>query len=179
MRFVLLGVLIAIPLSLTGWIAWARVHDAPPEFVPPQAPTVQDAEPALRALVGAPLVGLGLRGEPAIYDEKSLFDAIDGAAPIFIERRFRKSLSAELATPTGHEATCDIYDMTDGEHAGAIFEKERSSQARAPKDWPQALVGPRSLVFHEGRFYAKLTAFDAEAEAALEPFARALQEKMR
>jgi hypothetical protein len=36
-----------------------------------------------------------------------------------------------------------------------------------------------SLVFHQARFYVKMTAFDAEAEAALPSLGRALKEKMQ
>jgi hypothetical protein len=179
MRGLVLAVLVAIPLALVGWVRWAAVHDAPPEFVPPEAPKVEDPEPALRQLFTGALGGLAVRGEPAAYDEKSLFDAIDGAAPIFLERKFRRSLSVELATESGHELTCDVYDMTDVEHATSIFEKERSSQAKTPPDWPEALTGPMSLVFHQGRFYVKMTAFDAEAEAALPSLGHALREKMK
>lgn len=179
MRWLLLTVLIAIPVSLVAWVGWAKVHDAPPEFVPPDAPKSEDPEPALRKLFVGDLGGLVVKGEPSVFDEKSLFDAIDGAAPIFIERRFRRSITVELATTSGHEATCDVYDMTDEEHAQSIFRKEKSSQAKTPADWPEALTGPMSLVFHQGRFYVKLIGFDAEAEAALPLVGRALKEKMK
>ena len=179
MRWLLLSVLVAVPVALVGWVRWAAVHDAPPEFVPPEAPRVEDPEPALRKLFGGDLRGLAVRGEPGVYDEKSLFDAIDGAAPIFIERKFRRSLSVELATSDGHELTCDVYDMTDVDHARSIFEKEKSSQAKTPADWPEALTGPMSLVFHQGRFYVKMTAFDAQAEAALPALGHTLKEKMK
>jgi hypothetical protein len=36
-----------------------------------------------------------------------------------------------------------------------------------------------SFVFHHGRYYAKLTAFDAKAEAALPVVARSLKERMK
>ncbi len=179
MRWLLLTVLVAVPVSLVAWVSWARVHDAPPEFVPPEAPKSEDPEPALRKLFEGNLGGLVVKGEPNVFDEKSLFDAIDGAAPTFIERRFRRSISVEMATASGHEATCDVYDMTDVEHADSIFQKEKSNQAKTPADWPEALTGPMSLVFHQGRFYVKLIGFDAEAEAALPLVGRALKEKMK
>ena len=161
MRWLLLTVLVAVPVSLVAWVSWARVHDAPPEFVPPEAPKSEDPEPALRKLFEGNLGGLVVKGEPNVFDEKSLFDAIDGAAPTFIERRFRRSI------------------MTDVEHADSIFQKEKSNQAKTPADWPEALTGPMSLVFHQGRFYVKLIGFDAEAEAALPLVGRALKEKMK
>jgi len=174
-------VLLAVPVALVVWVGWAAVHDAPKEFVPPEAPkpAAEDPEPALRALFEGKPAGLTVKGAPTFYDANGLFAAIDGAAPIFIERKFRRLASVELATASGKDLTCDVYDMTDDEHATSIFEKEKSSQAKTPEDWPQALVGPMSLVFHQARFYVKLTAFDAESEAALLPLGRALQEKMK
>ena len=178
MRWALLAVLLAVPAALVVWVRWAAVHDAPKEFVPPAAPKSEDAEPGLKKLFEGELGGVTKKGEPTIYDEKTLYDAIDGAAPIFLERKFRRLASVELAA-NGHDLTCDVYDMTDAEQATSIFEKERSKQAKTPADWPEALVGPMSLVFHQARFYVKLTAFDAEAEAALPVVGRALREKMR
>ena len=178
MKWVLFVVLLAVPVALVVWVRWAAVHDAPPEFVPPAAPKSEDAEPGLRKLFEGDLGGVTRKGEPTLYDEKTLFDAIDGAAPIFLERKFRRLASMELSA-NGHDLTCDVYDMTDAEHATSIFEKERSSQAKTPEGWPEALAGPMSLVFHQSRFYVKMTAFDAEAEAALPAVGKALREKMR
>ena len=45
--------------------------------------------------------------------------------------------------------------------------------------WPEAISGTMSFVFHAGRYYVKLTAFDAKAEAALPALARSLKEKVR
>ncbi len=180
MRWVLFAVLVAVPVALAGWVRWAAVHDAPKEFVPPEAPAkAEDPEPGLRALFEGPLAGLTRKGEPTFFDEKGLYDAIDGAAPIFLERKFRRLLSVELTTASGKDLTCDVYDMTDAEHAAAIFEKERSAQAKTPEGWPEALAGPMSFVFHRARFYVKMTAFDAESEAALPALGRALEEKMK
>ena len=115
----------------------------------------------------------------ALYDEKGLFDYIDGAAPIFIERHFRKLAASEMATPEGSDLVCDVYDMATIENAQSIFDKEKSATAKPLDAWPEAIAGPMSLVFHHGRYYAKLTAFDAKAEAALPAVARALKEKMQ
>lgn len=178
-RWALLAVLLAVPVALVGWIRWAAVHDAPPEYVPPAVKAVEDPAPALRKLFAGGLGGLTAAGEGNVYDEKNLYDAINGAAPVFFERQFRRLLSMELKTAAGDEVACDVFDMTDAEHARSIFEKERSAQARAPEGFADALAGPMSLVFHRGRFYVKATAFNAGGEAALLPLGRALEERMR
>ena len=179
MRWAVLVALLTVPVALVAWVRWAAVHDAPPEYVPPKAAPVEDPAPGLRALFQGGLGGLAAAGEGALYDEKSLFEAINGAAPVYLERKFRRMLSMELKTEKGSDVTCDVYDMTDAEHARSIFEKERSAQAKPPEGWPEALVGSMSLVFHAGRFYVKATAFDADGEAALLPLGRALKEKVR
>jgi hypothetical protein len=181
-RWGFLAVLLAVPVALVAWVRWAAVHEAPAEYVPPKAEAgaaQSDPVPALRKLFEGTPGGLSPAGEGAVYDTQTLFEAINGAAPVYLERKFRRLLSMELKTPGGDEVTCDVYDMTDAEHARAIFEKERSAQAQAPPGWPEAVVGPMSLVFHRGRFYVKATAFNAGGEAALLPLGRALEERMK
>lgn len=196
----LLVFLLAVPVALVAWVRWAAVHEAPREYVPPAvaadggaAPAVVRAEvapapavaaledpvPALRKLFDGAPGGLRAAGEGTVYDQQSLYEAINGAAPVYLERRFRRLLSVELKTEGGDEVTCDVYDMTDAEHARAIFEKERSPQAKAADGWADALVGPMSLVFVRSRFYVKATAFSAGGEAALLGLGRALEERMR
>jgi len=46
-------------------------------------------------------------------------------------------------------------------------------------DFPDAIAGSMSFVFRSGRYYVKLTAFDAKAEAALPGLAKALKGKMK
>jgi hypothetical protein len=91
----------------------------------------------LRALFEAPPAGVKIKEKVALYDEKGLFDYIDGAAPIFIDRHFRKLAAAELATAEGSDLVCDVYDMATPENAQAIFDKEKSATA---KPWT---AGPR------------------------------------
>jgi hypothetical protein len=114
-----------------------------------------------------------------LYDEKGLFDYIDGAAPMYIQRHFRKLGAAEMVSADGGELTCDIYDMTAPENATAIFDAEKSASAKPVAGWPEAVTGKMSFVFRSGRYYAKLTAFDAKADAALPALAAALRTKMK
>lgn len=172
---------VALAASPTAATSPGAQPTATPALAPavPLALAVEDAERGLRALFATPNAGLAQRGAPVFYDGESLFEAIDGAAPIFLERKFRRLMSVELATPGANELTCDVYDMSDAEHARSIFEKERSAQAKVPEGWTEALAGPMSFVFQQGRFYVKLTAFDAAAEQALPKLAAALREKIR
>jgi hypothetical protein len=179
-RIILFAVLAMIPPTLIGTLVW-QGHKAPPAERAPAAarPSGQEADATLRALFEAPPTGVKIKEKVALYDEKGLFDYIDGAAPIFIDRHFRKLAAAELATAEGSDLVCDVYDMATPENAQAIFDKEKSTTAKFVDGWPEAIAGPMSFVFHHTRYYAKLTAFDAKAEAALPVVARSLKEKMK
>lgn len=192
MRYALFAVLALVPLVAVSWVAWRGQTPRPevtamaaaPDAGPPAAPASQPAAPAdpdaaLRALFAEPLAGARPSGDVALYDAKTLFDYINGAAPLFIDRRFRRLAAAELVNEDGSELTCDVYDMTDAASAESIFAKERSPTAKEAPGWPQAVVGPMSLVFHHDRFYVKLTAFDARAEARLLDIAGALKGRLR
>jgi hypothetical protein len=179
-RILVFVVLSLVPPTLIGTLVW-QGHKAPPierAAAAARAPG-QEADSALRALFEPAPAGAKIKEKVALYDEKGLFDYIDGAAPIFIERHFRKLAASELATPEGSDLVCDVYDMVSADNAQSIFDKERSAQAKPLDGWPEAITGPMSLVFHHGRYYAKLTAFDAKAEAMLPAVARALKEKMK
>ncbi len=180
MRTIIFAILALIPPVLIGSLVWHGRKAPPVEHAPAAArPPGQEADAALRALFEPAPAGATIKEKVALYDEKGLFDYIDGAAPIFIDRHFRKLAAAEMATPEGSDLVCDVYDMTTPENAQSIFDKEKSSQAKPLEGWPEAISGPMSLVFHHARYYAKLTAFDAKAESMLPAVARALKEKMK
>jgi hypothetical protein len=179
-RIILFAVLAVIPPTLIGTLVW-KGHTAPPaEHAAASArPSGQEADATLRALFEPPPTGTKIKEKITLYDEKGLFDFIDGAAPIFIDRHFRKLAAAEIATAEGSDLDCAVYDMATPENAQSIFDKEKSVTAKTVDGWPEAIAGPMSFVFHHTRYYAKLTAFDAKAEAALPAVARSLKEKMK
>ena len=180
MRIVAFVVLALVPPTLVGSLLW-QGRKAPPTEKAAAAtrPIGQEADAALRALFDAQFTGAKVKEKVTLYDEKGLFDYIDGAAPIFIDRHFRKLGAAELSTPEGSDLVCDVYDMATPENALAIFTAERSASAKPVEGFPDAIRGPMSFVFHHARYYTKLTAFDSKAEAVLPNVARALQEKMK
>jgi hypothetical protein len=179
-RIVVFVVLALVPPTLIGGLLWQGRKAPPLEKAPAAArPSGQEADAALRALFLVEFPGAKVKDKVALYDEKGLFDYIDGAAPIFIERHFRKLGTAEMSTPEGSDLVCDLYDMATPENALSIFDKEKSSVAKPVDGFPNAISGPMSFVFHHAKYYAKLTAFDAKAEAVLPGVARALKEKMQ
>ncbi|HEY3352401.1 MAG TPA: DUF6599 family protein [Polyangia bacterium] len=184
MRSAIIALLVAVPLALVVWVGWRGRHAPPPDpaalgAAGPASAPARDEDAALRAILAPPPAGLTMKGALTLYDAQKLFDYIDGAAPVYLERHFRRLAAAELATADGGELTADVYDMTAPANAESIFTKERSPAATAPADWPEALTGPKSFIFREGRYYVKLTAFDAKAEALLPRLARELRGRMK
>jgi hypothetical protein len=132
----------------------------------------------LRQLFSAPLATAKVSGAVELYDTNGLFDYIDGAAPIFIERGFRKLAAAEMTTEDGGELTCDVYDMQSADNAASIFDKEQPPKAEQLEVGDAGRMSAMAVMFRQGQFYVKLTAFDGPGEAALPAVASALSEAM-
>jgi hypothetical protein len=180
-RSAILVVLALIPPAFIGYQVW-HGHRAPAPSAPlaKKAPIAEaEADEKLLALFQGDLGGAKVKDKISLYDEKGLFDYIDGAAPIFIQRHYRKLAASEMVSADGSDLVCDVYDMAEPANALSIFNAEKSPTAKPVSDMPDAICGPMSLVFHAGRYYAKLTAFDAKAEAALPGLAKALKGKMK
>jgi hypothetical protein len=174
-------VLALIPPAFIGLMVKQGLRAPAPAAVPAgkPRPSGAEADKTLLALFQDDLGGAKIKDKVGLYDEKGLFDYIDGAAPIFIDRHYRKLAAAEMASAEGNDMVCDIYDMAEPANAESIFNAEKSAQAKPVTDFPDAISGPMSFVFRSGRYYVKLTAFDAKAEAALPGLAKALKGKMK
>ena len=198
MRYAVFVVLALVPVCLVGWIARQGRNVPPNAFIASAAASsapsghgdravsgaqgAKGASPedaALLALLSGSVEGATIKDKVTLYDEQSLFEAIDGAAPLYIERHFRRLAASEMATADGGELSCHVYDMTEAENAASIFFAEKSAASRPVEDWPQAIAAKGSFIFRSGPYYVKLTAFDRKAEAALPKLARALRERMR
>lgn len=172
------ALLVAVPVALIAWVAWSGRG-------PPRQPLRSGGAPAGQLEVSLPGLFEGLepearlRGPVALYDEKTLYDYIDGAAPLYLARHFRRLAAAELLLANGGEATADVYDMGAPENAASIFAAERAAGGREAAGFDAAVAGPMSFVFRRGRYYVKLTGFDPRAEAALPAIAQVLARRMR
>jgi len=197
MKHAAFAVLVAIPSLLVGWVIGSGQNPGPGEdrAVSCECAGGQKAasevgtkraesgaseeDTLLRGVFARPLAGARVNGELGLYDDKGLFDYINGAAPLYIDRGFRRLAAAELVLNAGGELTGELYDMREPKNADSIFEQERSKSADPVADWPEALTGPRSFVFRHQRYYVKLTAFDAAAEAALPAVAAEIRERLK
>ena len=181
MRIFIFVVLAFIPPAFIGWMI-QQGHRAPAQVAvaagKPRA-SGAEADKTLLELFQGELGGAKIKDKVGLYDEKGLFDYIDGAAPIFIQRHYRKLAAAEMASADGADMVCDVYDMAEPANAESIFNAEKSATAKPVADFPDAISGPMSFVFRSGRYYVKLTAFDKKAEAALPGLAKALKGKMK
>jgi hypothetical protein len=178
-RLLLISLLSIVPPLLFGSLLWHGRTHAPVEakLTQPKAASA-DLDASLLALFKGEIGPAKVKEKATLYDEKGLFDYIDGAAPLFIDRHYRKLAAAELVVG-GSDLVCDVYDMGAADNAKKIFETEKSSRATPVEGWPEAIAGSMSFVFHHLRFYVKLTAFDATAEQALPTVARALKGRMK
>lgn len=168
------AILLAVPAALVGWVA-RRGHGPPRQA----AAAWPGGEVALDRVFEGLAPEARLKAPVAYYDEKGLFEYINGAAPLYLARRFRRLGAAELVLAGGGEAVADVYDMATPDDAASIFAAERSDSAREVPGFEGAVAGPLSFVFRRGRFYVKLTGFDARAEAELPTLARALERRLR
>jgi hypothetical protein len=180
-RIFILIVLALVPPAFIGWMVRQGLRSPAPAVQPAgkARPSGAEADKTLLALFQGDLAGAKVKDKVGLYDEKGLFDYIDGAAPIFIQRHYRKLAAAEMASADGADMVCDVYDMAEPANAQSIFDAEKSATAKPVPDFPDAISGPMSFVFRAGRYYVKLTAFDAKAEAALPGLAKALKGKMK
>jgi hypothetical protein len=179
-RKLIFVILSLLPPVVIGGLIWHGRQPPPVEHAPAVAKSpAQAAEAKLRTLLEPAPTGTKITEKVTFYDEKTLFDYNDGAAPIFLDRHFLRLGTAEYSTPEGSAMPCAIFDMVAPENAQSIFDKEKSSQAKPVDGWPEAISGPLYLGFHHGRYYAKLTAFDAKGDALLPAVARALKERMQ
>ena len=181
MRQVLFAVLVAALASLVTWVIARGTMECPTSAVrcPPagataSSTTTADPDAALEALLLGSLGGAKATGDVELYPGDKLFEYINGAAPVYIERKFRNLAAAQMQVGEGGELTVDVYDMSTPDGASSIYAKEDSSSAKPIDLGAQARTAPMALVFRKGRYYVKLTAFDETAEAALADVARAL-----
>jgi hypothetical protein len=180
-RIFIFVMLALIPLAFIGWMVRdGRRAPAPAAAAAGKArASGAEADQGLLALFQGDLGGAKVKEKVTLYDEKGLFDYIDGAAPIFIQRHFRKLAAADMASAEGSDMDCAVYDMAEPANAQSIFDAEKSATAKPVAEFPDAISGPMSFVFRAGRYYVKMTAFDKKAEAALPGLAKALKGKMK
>jgi hypothetical protein len=105
--------------------------------------------------------GFKLQGKPEHYDEKTLFDRIDGAAPVYLRAGFAYSIGAEYKKDGAKEPIIvDVYDMGTTSQALGIYRTESDLSYTFIKVGGEGYLASGSLNFWQGRFYIKLAGYE-------------------
>ena len=176
MRYPFLAILVIVPIALIGWMYWVGHLPPPPEPLP-AARKIAGRRRAARAVPAAACRGQA-RGRDCPLRPQGPVQLHRRRRPHLHRAPFRKLAAAELASADGAEFTCDVYDMTTPAGAESI-PQGALGHGHPRRRLPQGVSGPMSLVFRQGRYYVKLTAFDAKAEAALPGVGQAIAGKIQ
>jgi len=124
----------------------------------------------------ADLPGWEIIEGPTFYSADNLFEAIDGAAPLFFDYGFSRMLRI-VYRPVGQErpvVTADLYEQ------GSLLEAFGAYSAERAPDSPFEALGAQGYqiggfcCFYQGRYYAKINAF-SRADDAREATRRAAE----
>jgi len=103
-------------------------------------------------------------GQDIVYNQKTIYDYMDGGAEVFLAFDFRKLLVRKYKGQAKEdEISLDIYDMGSSGEAFGIFSCDRQD--------PEAGIGQESeygyglLRFWQGRFFVSITASGEEQRA--------------
>ena len=98
-----------------------------------------------------------------IFDKKTIFDYIDGAAEMYLSYNMEGCLSRRFASPNRPAIVLDIYDMGSSEDAFGVFTYEQDGD---PLDVGQgALYRPGWLNFWKDRFFISVYAEEETVDA--------------
>lgn len=164
-------VLLLIPIIVA--VLWWTAKSPPPPPALAAGPTLGSTGSAPAADLPSNLgSGWRMQGKESRYNNKTLFDRINGAAPAYIRAGFVYSLGAEFTKEGQREPViADVYDMGTHPQALGMYATERDPSYTFLEVGDGGYVASGSLNFWRGRFYVKLAGYE-EGEA----MDRALQE---
>ena len=105
------------------------------------------------------VVNWKLSSSVKIYDKKTIFDYIDGAAELYFAYDFTKVASAEYQ----HGQTSiiiDVYDLTTPENAFGIYSLNRYQDTNYVSIGNEGILTGTALDFWKGNYYCKVYSFD-------------------
>jgi hypothetical protein len=94
-----------------------------------------------------------------IYDKKTIFDYIDGAAEIYFAYDFNKVASAEYKNGQT-SIMIDVYEMLSPDSAFGIYSLNRYQDANYVNIGNEGILTGTSLDFWKGKYYCKTYCFD-------------------
>jgi hypothetical protein len=115
------------------------------------------------------------------FNAADLYRYIDGDAERYIQAGVVKTFTADYRFREKYDAVADVYVMGSPEGARKIMEGESSSGSRQGDLGEASRIFGQSLVFREGRFLVRLTAYDESTElgTGLVDLGRAIDRKLK
>ncbi len=97
-----------------------------------------------------------LNGES--YDGETLFEKINGKAPLYLEAGFRSLNTRRFAKIGDERLWMEVfaYDMGDARNSFSVFSQQRREDARDLPALGYAYISSGSLFFAKGRFYVEI-----------------------
>ena len=96
-----------------------------------------------------------------IYDDRSLYDYLDGGAPFYIEKGFSKLINQEYAKG-GDSVIVDIYMMKDEKSSADLFKVLRRKELKALKLGKEGQEGENQIEFFQNKYFVRITAFKTD-----------------
>ena len=174
-----------VPLVLAAAMFGACGRDRTAEGQPPTA--AQQVGPAASGHLAGMLPaanevqGWAHTRAPQSYGADDLWKAIDGAADGFVTYGVQEAVLASYRQAgTGNEAAIEIYEMKDPLNAYGKYSEERNPDYRFMDVGNEGYSGGSSVNFWKGRYYVKMTSFQANAtvEQEMVKLARAMASKI-
>jgi len=102
-------------------------------------------------------------GSPQVYNQKNLFNRINGQAELFFKYGFQKSVFTiyQNKNNSKDQIELDLYDMGNVLQAFGIFSRFRSENRPAGVGL-ESYLEDTSLVFYKGRYFVMLYATEAD-----------------
>jgi len=102
-------------------------------------------------------------GSPQVYNQKNLFNRINGQAELFLKYGFQKSVFAYYQNKSNSkdQIELDLYDMGNVLQAFGIFSRFRSEDRPAGVGL-ESYLEDASLLFYKGRYFVMLYATEVD-----------------
>lgn len=126
------------------------------------------------------LSGWEKTGETRSYTASNLSDYIDGGAEQYIKAGFKSASTSDYKYQGKVEAVADVYLMTNTDAAKTIFEADPAGNAKTIALGDAARAYGQSVVFREGPYLVRVTAYQETPETpnALQQLAQGIEKKL-
>jgi len=124
--------------------------------------------------------GWAITGEIRTFVADDLWKYIDGEAERYLKADAKSVSTADYRFHDKCDAVVDIYTMGSAAGAEKIFASEPAANAETPRLGDSARLYSQSLVFRQGPYLVRITAYDdsQETKPALLVLARAIEQRL-